>query len=169
MNFRLWYPQLDVYDTVRRMSCLLAAWRRDASGVERFYILDFFLSAPCLLHNTHMPSDTRQHFRSLNIERPNKGFLAYPASPILFSKMESVQKSAMQTMIGKGLIDIDAFKIGIISPSLSGKDFCLNMHHLHSTDSERNVIIFLVEHFSKIGSDGPIGLRNATGLRRGQL
>lgn len=137
--------------------------------MERFYILDFFLSAPCLLHNTHMPSDTRQHFRNLDIERANKGFLIYPASPILFSKMEPVQKSAMQTMIGKGLIDIDALRLGNILPSLGGQDFCINMHRSHSTDGERKLIVFLVEHFSKIGSDGPVGLRNATGLRRGAL
>jgi hypothetical protein len=71
MTGRLWYPQLDIYDSIRRMAGLLSLWpSKSLPSVERLYIADFYLANPPLLHKTHMPNDVRKKFTSLNILKP---------------------------------------------------------------------------------------------------
>ena len=101
MSSRLWYPQLDVYDCVRRVGALLSAYT-DPPGLERLCIADFYLANPPLLHQTQMPHPTRVAFRALGIPRPDKTFLTYPAPPLLFKQMEPIQKAAMLALTGKG-------------------------------------------------------------------
>src|SRR5262249_5547193 len=76
MTGRLWYPQLDVYDAIRRIAGLLALW--DAASPpsqERLYIADFYLANPPLLHKTHMSRLVRDRFQALGIIRPDKSFV----------------------------------------------------------------------------------------------
>ncbi len=122
MSLRLWYPQLDVYDTVRRMLGLLNAWSGDTLTTERLYISDFYLANPELLHRTHMLSDVRRNFRELAIPKPEKAFLSYPSPQMLFAKMEPVQKEALRTLIGKGFIAIDALRLGHIESASKVSD-----------------------------------------------
>ena len=111
MSGRLWYPQLDVYDCVRRLGALLAAFS-EPPGLERLYIADFYLANPPLLHRSQMKQATRRTFRELRIPRPEKTFLTYPAPPLLFKKMEPVQKEAVRAMTGKGLLSIEQLHRG---------------------------------------------------------
>jgi hypothetical protein len=102
MSGRLWYPQLDIYDAVRRMAGLLLFWNPAAlPSQERLYIADFYFANPPLLHKTHMTSDVRKDFNSLGIPRPEKSFVNYPTAPLLFQKMEEVQKQGFRTLTGK--------------------------------------------------------------------
>ena len=100
MNGRVWYPQLDVYDAVRRMGLLLSAWGEKWPVLERLYIADFYLANPPLLHKTRMPGDVREIFRKLSVPGPEKTFLSYPSAPILFYKMELIQKKAFHALVG---------------------------------------------------------------------
>ena len=140
MSLRLWYPQLDVYDTVRRMLGLLNAWSGDTLTPERLYISDFYLANPELLHRTHMLNEVRRDFQELAIPKPDKAFLSYPSPQMLFAKMEPVQKEALRTLVGKGFIAL--------------------------TSGERRLIGFLTSSFARIGAGSPGELRLATGLRR---
>lgn len=163
MSLRLWYPQLDVYDTVRRMLGLLNAWSRDALTLERLYISDFYLANPELLHKTHMPTDVRRDFRELAIPKPEKAFLSYPSPQMLFAKMDPVQKEALQTLVGKGFIALDALRLGRVESSsrISEVDDSLKF-----TNKERQLIGFLTTSFARIGAGAPGELRLATSLRR---
>lgn len=163
MSLRLWYPQLDVYDTVRRMLGLLNAWTSDTLTPERLYISDFYLANPALLHKTHMLSDVRRDFRELAIPKSEKAFLSYPSPQMLFAKMEPVQKEALRTLVGKGFIALDALRHGRIESddSVSNIDDALLL-----TSAERKLIGFLTTSFSRIGAGAPGELRLATGLRR---
>src|SRR5689334_10307166 len=121
MSGRLWYPQLDIYDAVRRMAGLLLFWEpASLPSQERFYIADFYLANPPLLHNTRMPSEVRREFTSLAIPRPEKSFVSYPSAPLLFQKMEEVQTQAFRTLTGKGLIDVSSLEQGVVKPSDAG-------------------------------------------------
>ncbi|MCP5411437.1 MAG: hypothetical protein H6924_04785 [Alphaproteobacteria bacterium] len=166
MSVRLWYPQLDVYDAVRRMAALLVAWKGRPPSKERLYIVDFFFANPPLLHRTHMPEDVRKVFNSLKVERPDKTFLSYPSGPILFQKMAEVQRQALQTLIGKGLIDLESLASGEVIPSGPGRVlFSERMIRLVS-ESERQLLNFLASKFASIGEEDVIALRRSTGLRR---
>ena len=165
MSGRLWYPQLDVYDCVRRMGALLAAYG-DPPGLERLYIADFYLANPPLLYRSQMAQGTRRVFRELSVTRPEKTFLTYPAPPLLFKTMEPIQKEATLAMTGKGLLSIEHFQRGI--GKLTGRGlraFGTTLVELRS-DAEVQLIAFLTRHFVTNGVFGLLELRRSTALRR---
>ncbi|MEP1574427.1 ABC-three component system middle component 5 [Roseibium album] len=165
MTRRLWYPQLDIYDCVRRMSALLSHTTKGMYQ-ERLYILDFYLANPPLLHRTSMKSDVRSRFRSLRIEKPEKAFVAYPAAQLLFHQMEPIQKDGLGAMAGKGLISIKELKNRNIKFTENGKQVFDAGLHEHVTEEEKALTIFLVNSFGKEGDEGMRSLRAGTGLRR---
>ena len=163
MNTRLWYPQLDVYDTIRRMLGLLIAWPEQDLTAERLYISDFYLANPPLLHRTHMPSEIRKEFHALSIVKPDKGFLSFPSPQMLFAKMEPVQKEELRTLVGKGFVALDALRAGkIVADEKLGQ---VGDMVVMSSD-ERRIVDFLTSGFARIGAGVPGDLRLATGLRR---
>jgi hypothetical protein len=167
MTFRLWYPQLDVYDTARRMTLLLGHWKHAWPVLERLCILDFYLANPPLLHHTRMPDAVRRDFRDIAVARPEKTFLSYPSAPLLFAKMEPVQKEAFRTLMGKGLLDRGEFdRTGRVSPSAEGEALFAGIVANLVGDTEVRIINFLSGVFGMIGEDQPGGLRNATTLWR---
>ncbi len=162
MSSRLWYAQLDVYDTVRRM-CLLLSSSTQVLGVERFCILDFYLATPSLLHETTMKFEMRKAFLTLKIPKPKNSFISYPAPPILFHKMEPIQKKALIELGGKGLIEIENFNKGRVKlTSLGRQKFPIAKI---ATANEIAIANFLIEEFSSIEEIGNKQLRSQTGLR----
>lgn len=160
---RLWYPQLDVYDAIRRI-CLLLNHFETPPGIERLTIADFYLANPSLLHKTSMPMDTRNAFRELKIDPPEKGFVNLPSPAILFHKMEPTQKQAIAELSGRGLISNDALHVGRFMLTLAGQSLSLNSSI--STDKEKCICIFLTKKFLTSEEIGNKKLREQTGLRR---
>src|SRR5690606_28625860 len=111
MISRLWYPQLDVFDTARRM-CILLYNFDTPPGYERLCIADFFFANPPLLHKATMTVDMRKSFYALGIKRPNKSFISYPDAPLLFHKMKPIRKGAMDALSGKGIVSLEQTKRG---------------------------------------------------------
>lgn len=163
MNPRLWYPQLDAYDTIRRMLALLIAWTEQDLTPERLYISDFYLANPPLLHRTHMPSDIRKEFQALSISKPEKSFLSFPSPQMLFAKMEPVQKEALRTLVGKGFVVLEALRAGKI---VADEKLAEIGDMIAVSTDERRVVSFLTSGFARIGAGVPGDLRLATGLRR---
>jgi hypothetical protein len=154
MKGRLWYPQLDVYDAIRRIAGLLAYWDTSSPpSQERLYIADFYLANPALLYKTHMTRDMRNEFNALGVKKPEKSFISFPTPPLLFQKMDEVQRQAFRTLPGKGLIDAGrAVFVDLFLPLLS--------------DSERKIASFIAQSFAAVGTSEIGGLRRSTGLRR---
>jgi hypothetical protein len=165
MSGRLWYPQLDTYDAVRRIAGLLLFWEPSAMpSQERLYIADFYLANPPLLHRTHMTVEVRKQFNTLGVRRPDKSFISYPSAPLLFQKMEAVQRQALQTLIGKGLIDVAALARGVVKPSEAGGAlFEYQFSPLFDND-ERSLGLFIANSFAR--GEEIEALRRSTGLRR---
>ncbi|MCB0827089.1 MAG: hypothetical protein KDC26_12970 [Armatimonadetes bacterium] len=163
---RLWYPQLDIYDAIRRMAGLLTLWSPvKPPSQERLFIADFYLANPPLLHNTHMPSEVRRHFRDLKVPRPGQEFVSYPSAPILFQKMDEVQRQAFRTLSGKGLIDLDQLEQGTVRPSAGGAELFESKFLSLFSESEHQLASFLVSEFAP--TDREIAaVRRSTGLRR---
>ena len=166
MNFRLWYPQLDIYDTIRRMTCLLSNWSFDPISPERLSILDFYLSSPALLHGVNMTQETRLEFQRLQVVNQKKEFLSYPAAPILFQKMEEIQKGAIRTLVGKELILQDRLTRNEVLFSERGKQLAQDHFLTLVTESEQAVLKFLTSRLGAIGLRDIRELRRRTGLRR---
>ena len=165
MNGRLWYPQLDVYDCVRRLGALISAYS-EPPGIERLCIADFYLANPPLLHWSKMSWDTRSTFRGLRIPRPKKTFLTYPAPTLLFGKMEPVQKEALRAMGGKGLISIKQLQRGVAAFTENGEAAFTTHLAGRLAGGERDIIRFLTDEFAANAEAGSLALRRSTGLRR---
>jgi hypothetical protein len=166
VSTRLWYPQLDVYDAIRRVACLISRWEHRPPSTERLYILDFYFASPSLLHRVSMPQNIRSAFQALGVVHPDHSFLSYPSAPILFKKMESIQKEAIRTLAGKDLINLVLLEKGEVKPSLAGTVLFSERFSHMLTQSERPILEFLISHFSTIGLDDIRDLRSRTGLRR---
>ena len=165
MNDRLWYPQLDVYECIRRVGILASSYD-EPPGIERLCIADFYLANPPLLHNSSMNRQTRQRFAELQIVRPEDYFLTYPAPPLLFIKMEPIQKEALRAMGGKGLLSLDGLHRGVAELSSRGrKTFDKEITKLF-LNGEKDLVTFLTDHFASVSEVGSQSLRKGTDLRR---
>ena len=166
MSGRLWYPQLDVYDAIRRIGGLLSFWSPlSPPSVERLCIADFYLANPPLLHRTHMSRAVRDQFNALRVQRLEKTFISYPTAPILFQKMSEVQRQAIRTLTGKGLIDLERLEKGLVVPSDTGSKLFEASFAETFGDHERSLASFLANDFADGGNDITT-LRRNTGLRR---
>ncbi len=170
MKTRLWYPQLDVYDAIRRVMGLIAAWNVDTPpSIERLCIADFYLANPPLLHKMQKTIAMMDSFRNLQIKKPEKVFLNYPSAPILFRKMEPVQSQALRTLTGKALIDIDAIQDSRVIPSKFGSEMFESTYLKHMSEDERQLTRFIVEYFCTSTFPELADIRKRTGLRRTSL
>ena len=165
MNGRLWYPQLDVYSCIRRLGGLLLSFEADP-GIERLYIADFFFANPPLLHKCTMSRGTRKAFTALGVIRPERSFLQYPAAPLLFNRMEPVQKEALRAMAGKGVLSMDVLQTGTAELTELGCEVFKSEIIGRFTVNELSLIEFLTHDFAAEADDGTWSLRRNTGIRR---
>jgi hypothetical protein len=163
---RIWYPQLDVYDTARRIGLLLSAWQDNPPSLERLFIADFYLANPPLIYKTTMPEQVREYFRELSVTKPDRTFLSYPAAPILFHKMEPIQHKAIQALVGKRVVLSSHIRRGIAKLSDFGISLIDEMNSTAFTAKEQKLVVFLTTSFAVLGTDDTRELRRRTGLRR---
>lgn len=164
MAFRIWYPQLDVFDCIRRLSLLASLSPPKLSSLERMVIGDFFFANPPLLYHITMPNEVRKQFMELKVRRPEKAFLSYPAAPLLFHKMEPVQRRALKAMAAKNLLDREKFDQRQVDLTDLGREIL--QERLDYTSAERELAQFIAVELIAIGEDSIEDLRKRTGLRR---
>ena len=165
VNDRLWYPQLDMFECIRRFSMLINSYETPA-GIDRLYIVEFYLANPTLIHLSSMKREVRAKFNRFKIAHPRKQFLSYPAPAHLFRKVSSIQHEALRAMSGKGILDIKQFQRGLAKFSESGK-FLFNSKLVSSfSENEKMIAQFLTQDFSSSANEDLEELQKRTGLRR---
>jgi hypothetical protein len=164
MTFRIWYPQLDVFDCIRRISVLASLRPPKLSSLERMLIGDFFFANPPLIYQITMPDEVRKRFMELKIRRPEKTFLSYPAAPLLFHKMEPTQRRALKAMAAKNLLVREKFDSRQIELTDLGREILRD--RLDYTASEDELAHFIANNLMSVGEDNIEDLRRRTGLRR---
>lgn len=165
MSYRLWYAQLDLFDTARRYLALLSHWKHDAPNRDRLFVSDFYLVNPSLLHLTHMTADVRRTFNALRIPKPDQTFIQYPSPPILYNKMGGIQAQALHNLIGKGLVELELVSQDQFRLSDEGRHLAAQLGDHLVLPAEEAILDFLVAEYVTIGR-GKGGLREMTGLRR---
>ena len=166
MNERLWYPQLDVYDGIRRIGLLLIRWNPVSPTLEHLYIADFYVANPPLLHQTSMTHSVRKTFKKLDIAKPGTTFLRYPTPQLLFHKMRPIQKSAIHSMVGKSIVDVNSMQLSKARLTTKGIKLFQIVASENSSEYENSLINFLVAEFTSLNTDNPHELRRRTKLRR---
>lgn len=165
MNYRPWYAQLDVFDTLRRYLAILTKWQGASPRRDRLFISDFYLVNPSLLHSTQMSLEARRAFNSLKIPKPDQTFLEYPSPPLLYHKMAGVQALALHNLIGRGLCELRLADKGQFQLSDEGRALAASLGTRLVLPREEAILRFISDEFSAVGTDKG-GLRTATGLRR---
>jgi hypothetical protein len=112
-----------------------------------------------------MTRDVRDQFNALGISRPEKAFISYPSPPILFKKMDEVQRQAFRTLTGKGLVDLAKLENNIVSPSSAGRELFLSRFLPLFSEKEKKIAQFIAESFANNRHEIS-ELRQNTGLRR---
>jgi hypothetical protein len=165
MNYRIWYAQLDVFDTIRRYLAILNRWTAEPPTRDRLFVSDFYLVNPNLLHRTQMTAEARRTFTSLRIPKPEQAFINFPSPPVLYNKMAGIQNEALHNLTGRGLCDLQLIDRGQYSLSAEGRRLAIDMGARLVLKREEALLEFLTKEFSAVGI-GKGGLRAATGLRR---
>jgi hypothetical protein len=111
-----------------------------------------------------MPMDTRRIFSELRVPKPEKTFLSYPSAPLLFHKMEPIQKEAVNALLGKGLVSQESIAIGRVELTDRGRSIL--PEHEMCTNDENKLSLFLATNFAGLEEAGNNTLRSRTGLRR---
>ena len=163
---QLWYPQLDVFDGVRRLTLLLMHWHATEPSLERLYVADFYFANPPLLHKTSMTMAVRKSFRKLSIANPKSSFLSYPTSPLLFQRMEPIQKQAVHAMVGKGILSAEKLRLGSARLTNRGMNIAEQLLSRQSSKQEIDLLHFLVQEFCAISSEDNHDFRRRSRLRR---
>lgn len=165
MSYRLWYAQLDLFDTARRYLAILSRWGEEAPNRDRLFVSDFYFVNPSLLHLTHMTIDVRKTFTALRIPKPDETFVQHPSPPLLYNKMSGIQAQALHNIVGKGLVDVELVNNDQYRLSEEGRELANQLGAHLVLPGESEVLNFLTTEFSTIGR-GKSGLREVTGLRR---
>lgn len=165
MKSRLWYPQLDVASTARRLVRLLQSWRVRDISVERLFVADYFLASPELIGDIKMPDDLRRTFASLHFPKRRDSFIAFPSPGILFHSMNSIQVKALVSLAAKEVVDRTEYSLGRASLTKVGMDAADRLSSVHPDNVETTALIFLEQAFSRDEFLTKADLRARTGLR----
>jgi hypothetical protein len=111
-----------------------------------------------------MSRAVRNEFNALDVVRPEKTFISYPSAPLLFQKMDEVQRQAFRTITGKGLVDLSNLQRGVIKPTKKGMELFEDGFVPLLDPKERDVARFIANSF--VPREEISDLRRNTGLRR---
>lgn len=165
MNYRLWYPQLDVASTARRFVRLMNMWKDSAVSLERLFVADYFLASPELLGDIKMPDDLRKAFSAQKFPKKRDSFVAFPSPGILFHSMNAIQVKAFVSLVAKDVADRETYDQGKAKLTASGLRTAYRLSDLQPSALETDALHFLDAAFSRVEFSSKSDLRARTGLR----
>lgn len=165
MKSRLWYPQLDVASTARRLVRLLREWNVRETSLERLFVADYFLASPELLGDIKMPDDLRKIYSNQKFPKRKDSFVSFPSPVILFHSMNPIQVKALASLVAKEVVDRDEYALGKARLTEVGMDAADRLSSLHAGSLETSALAFLGMAFSRVDFSTKTDLRARTGLR----
>jgi hypothetical protein len=154
-------PAYDPFHAILRMIRLADTIPK--LGVEQARIADFYLSFPSRLAEVTFPRGMRGRLRPA-LEQAPASYGTSPAKDAVMRRMRPIQDAAMQTLLGNGTLDRDAFDAGAIaldamavSERLLGRARALNTGQVNLVGLIRDLI-------GAVPLEGENGLKHRTGL-----
>jgi hypothetical protein len=165
MKSRLWYPQLDIASTARRLLRILYAWQDTMISTERLLILDFFLASPALIGDIKMPGAFRKQYGTLNLPKKKDQFVVLPPSSLLFHSMLPIQKKALLSLVAKNLVNKEEYDLGKVSFTDAGKQTASTIDTSSDQGVESRALSFLCGLMASDEFSTKLELRSRTELR----
>ncbi|WP_417834345.1 ABC-three component system middle component 5 [Thalassospira xiamenensis] len=166
IHTRLWYPQFDIYDAIRRQGIIVSFYNKAEISLEFLFICDFYICNPSLMSRASMRADERKAFNSSGIPKPHQHFLSFPDERLLYAKMGGVQKQATKELAARGLIEVDRYKDAWIVATPQGSQLFDDWLCNNSEELEYKSLDFLKKYFAPVTEGGVRDLKKKTGLTR---
>ena len=154
-------PAYDPFHTVLRL--IRIALFLQAPSVEQARIADFYLSFPTRLGEVTFPKGLRGRLRGALAQAPAT-YGTPPADEMVIRRMRPIQDAAIQTLVGSGSFDADAYETGTlkldeaaVSESLMKRAGALN-------DEQAALVGLLRDLINAVPLEGENGLKHRTGL-----
>lgn len=151
-------PTLDLHHCLFRMLSIINHIDiEDGLEIEKLQLLDFYLLFPEQLNKFSFNRKMRKFKRHI----PSENTYSSIKRPILlFKKMESIQKLAINNLISLGFIKIDELRQGILKPTKK----VIPQNLLEKLVSRNNIFINILTEMSQIPLEGEKGLKKRSNL-----
>ena len=157
-----YHPALDPYHAAFRAMQLLVAREQRAYHLSQFRILDFYLLFPSLVEKIHFPRESQSYKRAFS-DRSNRYWVSGEPK-IIFMKIGSIQQQGLNLLVGKELLDVDAFKMDRIQLSARAADSPIMSAAVTANQRDLPLLEFLVDVLGTITPFGPNGLKDRSRL-----
>lgn len=164
MNYLAFQPAFDVFHTEFRFIRLRRLMRKDMPlhydqlRIVDFYLLFFFRLQDVRLTNAH------RSIKKLARELSARRYENQPDDQLLFSRMEPIQRAAMDTLIANEFFDAEAFKRDFVVETDLKEPVAL----MKRIDDVNEQDVDIMESIRSLLNDyallGPNGLKARTGL-----
>ncbi|MCP1292937.1 MULTISPECIES: ABC-three component system middle component 5 [unclassified Chromobacterium] len=156
----IYHPAYDVYHCIFRIFFILS--RFSAVEIEKLKIIDFYLAFPSSLSEISLPRGSgKLKNAALKTENQYHGPMNTKRT---YQEISGIQDSAIGFLIAANLIDIDQYKLGMLS--IKGARLSDDVIERISDFSKRldGLYCSIVDCLSSIPLYGVQGLKNRTGL-----
>lgn len=159
----IYHPAQDVNHCVYRILLMLKHSVHETFDIELYRLQDFYFLFPHLLKFiSPLPSELRAYSKPVK-QIPEPYELLNNTKRILF-ELESLQTVAIQNLLAKNILDLDAYKEKKLK--LSKTELPLHLIEALATDkvAKEDWFRLIVNEFPLINFNGQRGLKKRTGL-----
>lgn len=158
-------PAFDPFHTVFRFLRLREAMLTEVTPMrDHFRILDFYLLYPYRIENLRLKPAHRRYRKLATEYASTKPYGDLPEDRTMFGRMRNIQQAAIDTLIAKGLLDVEAARRGLIKRTEVALPDVISNQVAVANEREAS----LVEFLALLGGDydllGDNGLKNRSGL-----
>ncbi len=159
----IYHPIYDLNHSLFRVLMILEISDNDEINLDLFRIIDFYTLFPHLIKEIKpFPSELRQYKKFINnIPEPYERI--GNVKRVMF-ELEAVQTTALQNLLAKGFIDLEAFKLKKIRRSNISLPSAIIDEVYSNNVATSEWFKMLVNGFCDINVKGKAGLKSRTGL-----
>jgi len=156
-------PAYDPFHTLLRVIRIADFIDVPPPSVEQARIADFYLSFPHRLNGVTFPRGMRGRLKSALSQAP-AAYGTSPADEAVTRKMRPIQDAAIQTLLGNGSLDRDAFEAGTIALDMDSISEKL-LTRARALNLEQDALVGLIRDLiAAVPLEGENGLKHRTGL-----
>lgn len=156
-------PAYDPFHAVLRLIRVADLNSMSPLNVGQVRIADFYLVFPARLDEVKFPRGMRGRLKSALAQAPATYGTA-PADETVMRKMRPIQDAAIQTLLGNGSLDHEAFEMGAITLDLDSISEKL-LARARELNLEQDALVKLIHDLiTAVPLEGVDGLKHRTGL-----
>lgn len=154
-------PAYDPFHTVLRV--IRIADHNARPSIEQTRIADFYLSFPSRLAVVTFPRGMRGRLKTA-LAGTSPPYGTSPADETVMRRMRPIQDAAIQTLLGNGTLDHDAFEAGMLSLDIDAVSERLLARARELNGAQVGLVDLIRDMITAVPLEGENGLKHRTGL-----